>query len=410
MKILLINNFHYRKGGSEAVYFNTADMLRRNGHSVIFFSCIDEKNEKCEQNEYFVPQNSSCGFLKGAIRYIYNREAKSKLEKLIRTEKPDIAHLHLFWGGLSQSILDTLKRHHIPVVHTAHDYRMVCPAYMFRTPNGHICEACQGHKFYRCLLNRCSANSLVRSTLMTLEAYIRNGLLKSLNKIDGVIYVSKFSQEKHEKYLPANVRPKRSVVIYNNSNSFDGQDIEVSRGNYFLYYGRLTEEKGVKTLLNAFMEYPQVCLKIVGTGPQESEIREMVSKLNIQNVELLGYRTGEDLKRIVREARFVIVPSVCYENNPMTIVESYAVGVPVIGSDIGGIPEIINHGVTGFLFSPNNVSELINCLDKAMQLSNNEYKEMCLAAKSFANDYFDENKNSVKLLAFYKSVIDNYEK
>uniref|UniRef100_UPI00405723DB glycosyltransferase family 4 protein n=1 Tax=Alistipes sp. TaxID=1872444 RepID=UPI00405723DB len=410
MKILLINNFHYRKGGSEAVYFNTADMLRRNGHSVIFFSCIDEKNEKCEQNEYFVPQNSSCGFLKGAIRYIYNREAKSKLEKLIRTEKPDVAHLHLFWGGLSQSILDTLKRHHIPIVHTAHDYRMVCPAYIFRLPNGSICEACQGHKFYRCLLNRCSANSLVRSALMSLEAYMRNILFKSLNKIEGVIYVSKFSQAKHDEYMPVDLRPKQSVVIYNNSHSFADEEAEISYGSYFLYYGRISEEKGITTLIRAFKERPQAKLKIVGTGPQENKIRELISKLNIHNVELLGYRTGNDLKQIVRNSQFVVVPSVIYENNPMTIVESYSIGIPVIGSDIGGIPEIVRNGKTGFLFSPNNVSELINCLDKAMQLSNNEYKEMCLAAKSFANDYFDENKNSVKLLAFYKSVIDNYEK
>jgi len=410
MKILLINNFHYRKGGSEAVYFNTADMLRRNGHSVIFFSCIDEKNEKCEQNEYFVPQNSSCGFLKGAIRYIYNREAKSKLEKLIRAEKPDVAHLHLFWGGLSQSILDTLNRHHIPIVHTAHDYRMVCPAYIFRLPNGSICEACQGYKFYRCLLNRCSANSLVRSALMSLEAYMRNILFKSLNKIDGVIYVSKFSQAKHDEYIPVDIRPKQSVVIYNSSHSFADEEAEISHGSYFLYYGRISEEKGITTLIRAFKERPQAKLKIVGTGPQENKIRELISKLNIHNVELLGYRTGNDLKQIVRNSQFVVVPSVVYENNPMTIVESYSIGIPVIGSDIGGIPEIVRNGKTGFLFSPNNVSELINCLDKAMQLSNNEYKEMCLAAKSFANDYFDENKNSVKLLAFYKSVIDNYEK
>ena len=146
MKILLINNFHYRKGGSEAVYFNMARMLMQQGHEVVFFSCTSPQNEQRGSNRHFVAPNNSLPLTQGAMRYIYNREAQRSLERLIQEEQPDIAHIHLFWGGLSTSILDTLRRHKIPVVHTAHDYRMVCPAYTFRRADGTICEECKDRK------------------------------------------------------------------------------------------------------------------------------------------------------------------------------------------------------------------------------------------------------------------------
>ena len=126
MKILLINNFHYRKGGSEAVYFNMAQMFVRHGHEVVFFSCTDDRNESSEQSGCFVRPNSALPKIQGAIRYIYNCEAKRNLERLIERERPDIAHVHLFWGGISPSIFGVLHKHRIPLVHTAHDYRMVC--------------------------------------------------------------------------------------------------------------------------------------------------------------------------------------------------------------------------------------------------------------------------------------------
>ena len=131
MKVLLINNFHYRKGGSEAVYFNTADILLKHGHEVIFFSTTDQRNIDCGPKEYFVRQNKDVSAIRGALNYFYNTEAKRNLAKLIEREKPDIAHVHLFWGGISPSIFGVLKRYGIPLVHTVHDYRMVCPAYAF---------------------------------------------------------------------------------------------------------------------------------------------------------------------------------------------------------------------------------------------------------------------------------------
>ena len=166
MKVLLINNFFYKKGGSETVFFNTADVLREAGHEVFFFSYDDEKNIHTRDHEFFIPQG---GTLQKLRNYFSNPDAARKLDEVLTKEKPDIAHAHLFWGGISPSIFAVLKKHDIPFVHTAHDYRMVCPAYLLTDGKGNFCERCKGGKFYNCAIHRCSKGSVVESMLMTIE-------------------------------------------------------------------------------------------------------------------------------------------------------------------------------------------------------------------------------------------------
>ena len=165
MKILLINNYHFRHGGAEAVYFNTADLLKQHGHEVIFFSLNREENDLCEQNSYFVDAiDQDCrGFInkiKGVSRYFYNKKAAIALDKLLNDYKPDVAHIHLFWGGLSVSILETLKRHKIPVVHSVHEYRMICPAYTFKDGTNKVCEECGSGHYWHCMKKNCLLKSL----------------------------------------------------------------------------------------------------------------------------------------------------------------------------------------------------------------------------------------------------------
>ena len=404
MKILLINNFHYRKGGSETVYFNTADILQQHGHEVIFFSCVDEKNEPCRQQDFFIKPNNKLSKLKGAIRYFYNTEAKRKIEKLILAEKPDIAHIHLFWGGISPSVLNVLHKYNIPVVHTVHDYRMVCPAYTFRTPNGNICEDCQGKHFYKCVKHRCSKGSLVQSILMAAEMYERNMFFNPTKKIDGFIFVSEFSRAKHIEYAPAFAKVA-STVIYNTTKQPAEEFLSHKDRRYFLYFGRLSSEKGVETLINAFKELPDIRLMIVGTGEEETRLKELAASFN--NIEFKGYKQGDDLKRIISDASFIIVPSEWYENNPMTIIEGYMQGVPVIGSAIGGIPEIIENGKTGYTFTCRDRNDLIAKIKKASGLSDAEYAQMSISARQFADNNFNEEEHYNKLITFYKQIINN---
>lgn len=407
MKILLINNFHYRKGGSEAVYFNTAQILRKNGHEVIFFSTEDANNEECEQSSFFIKQNNKISKIKGIVNYFYNVEAKRKLKQLIITERPDIAHVHLFWGGISPSIFGVLKRYGIPLVHTAHDYRMVCPAYAFKANNGKICEECQGKHFYKCIYNRCSKDSLIQSVVMAAEMYLRNTFFNPLKNIDGFIFVSNFSRDKHIQYSPgfANVR---SMVLYNTSPE-NKQREEDHRDSYFLFFGRLSYEKGIKTLIAAAIAMPNIRLKIVGVGPMEDILKEMVNASDVDNIEFMGYKTGDELTQIVSNAYFVIVPSECYENNPMTIVESYSFGIPVIGSRIGGIPEIIEDDKTGWIFIPGDVNDLKNKIGQAHALNKNDYQQMSQCAKEFAQNNFEESDYYRKLLYFYNQILNRNE-
>ena len=403
MKILLINNFHYRKGGSEAVYFNTADLLRQYGHEVVFFSYKREENLPCEQDEFFVEPGGTFLQLRS---YFYNRKAAKQLEMLIKKEQPDIAHVHLFWGGLSPSIFKVLKKCHVPLVHTAHDYRMVCPGYTFKNSSGKACERCQRWNYYECALCKCSKGSLVQSVLMAIEMYTRQLFYNPIKNIDGFIFVSRFSEQKHIEHHPEFKNSKR-VVLYNFTNPLLTPDIN-KKENYFLYYGRLSFEKGIPTLLSVFAKHPELELKVVGTGPLEEKLKTEYKPCN--NIKFIGYYSGKSLFELVRNARFVCVPSEWYENNPMTIIESYSLGSPVIGANIGGIPEIIEDGRTGFLFESHNTGELEKSVIEAHRLSENKYEEMCNNAYYFFETNFSSAKYYEKLINFYGEIKRNYDK
>ncbi len=404
MKILQINNFHYRRGGSESVYFNTAELLKRKGHEVIFFSSNMPENLPCEQSKYFITNINNVSRWKGVQNYFYNREAKEKLKKLIEAEKPDIAHAHLFWGNISPSIFSVLKKHKIPLVHTAHDYRMVCPAYTFTDISGNVCEKCQGKRFYWCAVKRCSKGNILESLIMAVEMYFRNVYFSPVKNLDGVIYVSNFAKQKHLQYNPGFSKVP-DIVLYNFVEQSNRHYLAQNERKYFLYFGRLSHEKGLHNLIEAFRRMPDLPLKIVGTGPEEQELNDYVSSNQIRNIEFLGFKTSNLLKKIVSEAEFVIVPSEWYENNPMTVIEAYSMGVPVIGAKIGGIPEILPDGKTGFLFTPKDVEDLKNVVALASKLNEHEYKSMSDNALQFAADNFDESSYYQKLIDFYEKVI-----
>jgi len=404
MKILQINNFHYRRGGSEAVYFNTAELLKKYGHEVIFFSSKMPDNLPCEQSKYFVSNINDIPRWKGLHNYFHNREAKAKLEALILAEKPDIAHAHLFWGNISPSIFSVLKKHKIPLIHTAHDYRMVCPAYTFTDIQGSVCEKCRGQHFYWCAAKRCSKGSALESFVMTAEIYFRNSFYSPVNNLDGVIYVSNFSKQKHLQYN-TNFSEVPSLVLYNFVAQSNRHYLAQNERRYFLYFGRLSHEKGLHTLIEAFRQMPDLPLKIVGTGPEEKDLIDYVCVNKIANIEFMGFKTGDTLKKLVAEAAFVLVPSEWYENNPMTIIEAYSMGVPVIGAKIGGIPEILPDGKTGFLFAPKDAADLKNVVTRASQLNASDYKAMRDNALQFAADNFDERLHYQKLIDFYEKII-----
>lgn len=406
MKVLQINNVHYRRGGADAVYLNTAELLQQHGNEVVFFNMVRKGNLPCKDEKYWVssldsrPSGIKSKFIE--LRNVFdNPEASRKIEELIVAEKPDIAHIHLFWGmGISPSISSVLRKYHIPLVHTAHDYHLICPVALLMDSKGQICEACKGKHFYKAMLKGCSHNGRIITCIKVAEQYYHNLKYNPIDVLQGIIYVSSFSRDKHLEYMPSLAKVQSTILYnFNTVGAFDRKE----SGDYYLYYGRLSQEKGLFTLLNGFKQNPSLKLKIVGAGPLEKVLKQVLP----DNVDILGPKYGDELFEIVKGAKFVCVPSECYENNPMTIVESFSRGVPVIGSHLGGITEIIRDGETGFLFEHKNVASLCGCLKKAQELNKRDYEEMCAKAYRFALDNFNSDQHYAKLMAFYNTVLSS---
>ena len=408
MKILLIDVYNFNKGGAETVCFNTGSLLEEHGHEVVYFTLKWTQNRPSPQSKYFPESKETrhgpLRHVENLINYFYHFEAARKIEQLIQAEHPDIAPIHLMLGPITPSILPVLKKHHIPILFTVHDYRIVCPAYTFRDGNGRICEACQGRHFYKCFTHTCCKGSKVMSAIMAAEQYFRNAFFNPAKYIDGFIYVSSFAKNIQEKYMPA-LKVKPNITLYNFSIAIVNNPKEMPAEKYFLYFGRLSYEKGVKTLLEAFRKLSQCNLKIVGTGPKEDELKEFAQSNKMKHVEFLGYKQGKELTKLVTGAYFVIVPSEWYENNPMTIIEAYSVGTPVIGARIGGIPEIVIDGHTGFQFESGNANSLSVIIERAIGISQNEYTRLSTNTIKFANKNLSKKTYWEKLIGFYENFI-----
>ncbi len=401
MKILLINNCHYRRGGADAVYLNTAELLIKKGHEVLYFALDDINNEQNNFSKHF-PKSidfRSLSFLNkiSSIKsFVYNKDVKQKLSDFIKENKPDIAHIHLFMGGLTVSILDALKENNIPIIHTVHDYRLICPAYTLLDRKNKICESCKDGFYLRCASKKCSLEGkFSHSFMLMLDAYYRKYFKNTLKSIDKFIFVSQFAKNKHFEF-DKNFESK-STVLYNfKSGVFRKSD---SRGDYLFFYGRLSREKGIETLVLCAKKLG-VKLKIAGTGP----LLEDLKKQSNNNIEVLGYKSGDELWNLITQSSYVVVPSEWYENNPLTIVESFCLGKPVIGSNVGGITELIQEE-RGFLFEPKNEDSMLNSLSKAFSLSNEEYFNMSEKVFSFAKNNFSEEANYESLIKIYNSLI-----
>src|SRR3972149_4769527 len=361
MNILHINKFHYLRGGSEVVYFGTAKLLELHGHKSLFFSMQHPENLPCETSNYFMPyidlvsSNGMISQIKTAGRILYSLDAKKRLSKLLNKYQVDIAHLHNIHHQISPSILHELKKREIPVVMTLHDYKMACASYSMLA-NSKPCEACSEGRYLNALKNRCVKESMSKSALATLEMYLHHKVLDIYSYVDAFISPSLFLKNKLKEmgfkkeitHLPNFIDIKKFEQIR--------EDKENKHKNTVVYFGRLSSEKGLWTLLEAAkMLKTKVEVKIIGEGPIRKELEEKVKKEGISNVNFLGYMKGEYLYKEIVKSKAVVMPSEWYENNPMSVLEAFALGKPVVGANIGGIPELVKDGVTGFTFEPGNI-------------------------------------------------------
>ena len=410
MKILQINQCHYRRGGADIVYLNTINLLRERGHHVSEFSTINSLNENSSFEKYFVQnrdlrKDTLVNKIGSILPYFYNKEAYQKLRLLITNQPPDVAHIHLFYGSLSVSVLNALKDSKIPIVHTVHDYRLLCPVHSLMDSTNELCEECAKSSAISCIKKRCSDGKLTQSIIVSFEALYWKKINNPVSEIDTFHFVSNFCKRKHLEYLPQ--IEDKSRVFYNYSPIKINYEHNLNM-RYYLYYGRLSTEKGIKTLLQSWSHLPnRFKLKIVGTGYLADELIELSKILRMNNIEFLGFKNGAELYNLIKGARFIIVPSEWYENNPMAIVESFSLGKPVIGTNIGGITELINENETGFLCTPKSVEELKGKIEYAESLSDSEYENISNNCLEFAYRNFSEDQYYDKLISMYEDTINN---
>ena len=404
MKILMANKFFYIKGGSETYYFALKRLLESKGHEVIDFSMKDDKNLESDYSDYFVEgvdyngKMSKSAQLKAARNIIYSKEAKKKFERLVKDTSPDLVHLNIFQHQLSPSILDICKKYDLPTVYTAHDLKMLCLNYVMMT-HGEICEKCKGGKYINCLKNKCVKDSSAKSLINVVEGYFHKWR-KSYDAIDEIITPSNFYRDK---FIDFGVNPERVTHI---PNFLDKEKPSVNKTDdsekYFLYFGRLSREKGIMTLVKAVKDTDRL-LYIVGSGPCREEIEDYIKADKIDNVKLLGFKSGQELTDIVGNAKAVILPSEWYENGPYSAIESLQLSRPIIGSDIGGIPELIDGN--GYSFAKGNIDELKDILLNFPEPGSEEYATLCKRSEEMFNERYTSGYHYEKLMNIYDKAL-----
>jgi glycosyltransferase involved in cell wall biosynthesis len=365
MKILQVNKFFYVRGGSERYFFDLCDLLMERGHEVIHFSMRHPRNEESGQDAYFVDEIDFNGPLGvagkagAALRIVYYREGRARFRRLIEHERPDVVHFHNITRQLSPSIIDAAAASGIPMVQTLHDLSLVCPAHSFFV-NDRACEDCSGGRYWHAMPARCIDGSVTSSLLGVLEAYVHSwlGLYK---KIDRFIAPSLFLKSKVESldwmvgritHLPYFIPP--------------APDYTRMSDGYALFAGRISKEKGVGTLIEAAARLRSIRFVVAGEGPPLEDFRAHAASRGITNIEFVGYVKGEALETLIARAGCIVVPSISYENLPLSILEAFARGKPVVASDCGGIPELVMDGVTGYLFDPHDPGSLAAALEKTL--------------------------------------------
>ena len=403
MKVLLVNKFFFLKGGTERSFFDMARILTKNGHKVTYLSMAHPDNFDSSSSEYFTKHIDFAGPLSfmekitGAAHLIYSADAKKKIKKLIKDERPDIVHLHNIHSQISPSILSVVKKENIPCVMTLHDYKMVCPVYTLFL-RGKICERCSQKNFYHCFLNKCTKNSYMRSLLSTLEMYIHHSIMHIYDRVDGFISPSRFLIDKFRNmgftksisYVPNPIFPDEFKC------SYEGET------KTLMYFGRLSYEKGLHTFLKAVKGIDADC-QIHGQGPLEHELKKLKQKEALNNVTFYGHSGKEKIRGYLTKALFVVVPSEWYENSPYAVTEAFASGKPVIGSRIGGIPELVVDNETGLTFQPGNERELRSHI---LHLLNNPDKihKMGQKARKVAEDKLNPSSFYDRLFSIYEKI------
>ena len=390
MKILLANKFYYRRGGDCIYTLNLEKLLKAHGHEVAVFAMDYPENLDTPWKKYF-PKNMSK--LMAFTRPFGSHEVKSTFTKLLDDFKPDVVHLNNVHTQLSPVMAELAHQRGIKVVWTLHDYKLLCPRYDCLKNGNTICETCFNGDKKACLDNKCMKGSKLASFIGFKEAIVWNRERLEAST-DVFICPSQFMADK---MVQGGFSKSKMQTLCNfidvekcKFSSTDGtDDVELlpKKEDYYCFIGRLSHEKGAKTLIEAANQLPYK-LVIIGGGPLMDELKSVAHT----NIEFVGFKQWNDIKQLVGKARFSVIPSEWYENNPLSVIEAQCLGTPVLGANIGGIPEL-----TDYTFSSGNIADLKTKIEK---MWNSEFDYQQIA--SDAQHRYDAETYYDKLINIYK--------
>lgn len=379
MKVLMVNKFLYPKGGAETYFLKIGNYLQKKGHEVQYFGMYDEKNIVGNLSNQYTKKvdfhNSGIEKIFFPFKIIYSLDAKKKMKKVIKDFQPDIIHMNNINFQITPSIIDVAYEEGIPIIQTVHDYQMICPNHLLFNPNtNEICEKCIKGSKWNCTKNNCIHGSKIKSMLGSIEGILYTKYKACYRKVNKYICPSYFLKKKL--LSASDIYKGKTTVIHN--------FIELrpltnyKKTNYVLFFGRLSEEKGLKIFLECCKQLPNIEFKVAGTGPLEYMCKE------IDNVEYVGFKTGKELEKLIASAKFSVYPSIWYENCPLSILESESLGTPVITAKNGGMMELVEDKETGVLVKNINCDNLKSVIENLYN-NNSLIKKMsknCIAKRS----------------------------
>ena len=398
MKILMVNKFLYPRGGSESYMLYLGEYFEKMGHEVQYFGMFDEQNTvgnnlgKYTSNMDF--HSTGLARFLYPFKIIFSFEAKRKIMQVIDDFKPDIVHMNNINFQLTPSIIYGIKKRGIPLVQTVHDYQMICPNHLlYNFQKNHPCEKCVNGSSLNCIKNKCIHGSLVKSVLGVFEAKFYS-VFKAYKKVDLFVCPSNFLERKllgSKDYYKG-----KTKTIHNFINKEKFANIKGDPQDYIVYVGRLSKEKGIENIASAAKLLPQYKFVIAGSGPDEDVLKD------IPNIHLAGFLTGEKLTELMGNAKLLLLPSVCYENCPLSILEAHCMGVPVVTMNSGGMAELVKDKITGSLVNEPTPEGIAEKLREVYE--NSEYynvlKENCKTEKD----------NILSIETYSDILMEEYEK
>lgn len=398
MKILMVNKFLYPRGGSESYMLYLGEHLKKLGHEIEYFGMYDENNTvgnsigKYTQNMDF--HSKGLARFLYPFKIIYSREAKKKIMQVIDDFKPDIVHMNNINFQLTPSIIYGIKKKGIPLVQTVHDYQMICPNHLlYNFDKNTPCEKCVKGSHINCIKNKCIHGSGVKSILGVIEAKLYS-LLKTYKKVDLFVCPSNFLENK---LLSAKGYYKgKTKTIHNFIDKEKFSNTDRKEDSYIVFIGRLSKEKGIEYIAKTAKLLPEYTFVIAGSGPDEGMLK------GIDNVKLAGFVTGNELTELMGNAKVLLLPSVCYENCPLSILEAHSMGVPVVTMNSGGMAELVKDGVTGTLVNEPTPECIASKIKETIE--NEDYYQ------TLRENCKNESDNILSVESYCDILIGEYEK